>query len=206
MIQNFERRMVLDITLEKIDTIRERTGVTYKEARDALTVVNGNVIDAIINIEEAEEKNWTETISMKGNQVVDKLKNVLKTGNVNRVRIKKDNTVILDVPVTAGAVTAVIIPKLTALGATLALLSNCVIEIERQNKGVINVSNIINTAVGEVTNKVKNIAEDVKNISDSCKNNAQQCNTQNQPDISSTAAMDATGNINKNDGFGSQFE
>lgn len=198
--------MGLDITLEKIDTIRERTGVTYKEARDALTVANGNIVDAIINIEEAEEKNWTETISMKGNQVVDKLKNVLKTGNVNRVRIKKDNTVILDVPVTAGAVTAVIIPKLTALGATLALLSNCVIEIERQNKGVINVSNIINTAVGEVTNKVKNIAEDVKNISDGCKANAQQSSTQNQPNISNVMAGDTTSNTNKNDGFGSQFE
>ncbi len=202
----------MDITLEKIDTIRERTGVTYKESRDALTAANGNVVDAIINIEEAEEKNWTETISMKGNQVVDKLKNVLKTGNVNRVRIKKDNTVILDVPVTAGAVTAVIIPKLTALGATLALLSNCVIEIERQNKGVINVSNLINTAVGEVTNKVKNIAEDVKNISDGCKNNAQQSstqnqpnisNTQNQPDIGNTAVTDTNSNTNKNDIYGS---
>ncbi|NLN49350.1 MAG: DUF4342 domain-containing protein [Clostridiales bacterium] len=201
--------MDLEITLEMIDTIRERTGATYKEARDALTAVNGNVIDAIINIEEAEDKNWTETISIKGNQVVDKLKTVLKTGNVNRFRIKKDNTVILDIPVTAGAVSAVIIPKLTALGTTLALLSKCTIEVERQNKDIINVSNIINTAVGEVTNKVKNIADDVKNMADGCKNNAQANNMQNQPnnsDVNNVSVNNATSDINTNEEYPPKFE
>lgn len=198
--------MDLEITLEMIDTIRERTGATYKEARDALTTVNGNVIDAIINIEEAGEKNWTETISTRGNQVVDKLKTVLKTGNVNRFRIKKDNTIILDIPVTAGAVSAVIIPKLTALGATLALLSKCTIEVERQNKDIINVSNIINTAVGEVTNKVKNIADDVKNMSDCCKGNVQSSNIQNQPNMNNINTNNATSDVNPNEEYPPKFE
>lgn len=155
---------VLDITLEKIDIIRDRTGVTYKEARDALSAANGNVVDALINIEEAGSKNWTETVSVKGSEVMDRLKTILKSGNVNRIRIKKDNNLILDIPVTAGAISAVVLPQLTALGTAVALMSKCTIEVERQNKDVINVNNVINNAVGDLANKVKDIAEDVKNM------------------------------------------
>lgn len=155
---------VLDITLEKIDIIRDRTGVTYKEARDALSAANGNVVDALINIEEAGSKNWTETVSVKGSEVMDRLKTILKSGNVNRIRIKKDNNLILDIPVTAGAISAVVLPQITALGTAVALMSKCTIEVERQNKDVINVNNVINNAVGDLANKVKDIAEDVKNM------------------------------------------
>jgi NACalpha-BTF3-like transcription factor len=35
-----------EITLEKIDIIRERTGANYAEAKEALEVSDGNVVDA----------------------------------------------------------------------------------------------------------------------------------------------------------------
>ena len=41
-----------EITLEKLDQIIERTNVTYGEAKKALEQSEGNVIDAIIYIEE----------------------------------------------------------------------------------------------------------------------------------------------------------
>ena len=167
----------MDITLEKIDIIKDRTGVTYKEARDALTVANGNVIDALINIEESGNKKWTETVSVKGNEVMDKLKVILKSGNVNRIKIKKDNNLILDIPVTGGALSAVVLPKITALGAAIALMSKCTIEVERQNKDVINVGNVINDAVGSFADKVKDIAEDVKNRTNVEQKDTQQSNT-----------------------------
>lgn len=169
----------MDITLEKIDIIKDRTGVTYKEARDALTAANGNVIDALINIEESGNKKWTETMSVKGNEVMDKLKVILKSGNVNRIKIKKDNNLILDIPVTGGALSAVVLPKITALGAAIALMSKCTIEVERQNKDVINVNSVINDAVGSFADKVKNIAEDVKNMTNAEQKNTQQSSVSN---------------------------
>ena len=38
----------MEITLEKVDQVRERTGVTYAEAKNALEVANGDVLEAII--------------------------------------------------------------------------------------------------------------------------------------------------------------
>ncbi len=169
----------MDITLEKIDIVRERAKATYKEARDALTAANGNVIDAIISLEESGEKDWTETMTVKGNEVAEKIKTIISTGNVNRIRVKKDNNVIIDIPVTAGAISAVVLPQITALGTAVALLTKCTIEVERQNKGVINVNSVINTAVCDAADKVKNIAEDVKNMTNT-NSNAQQNTMQAQ--------------------------
>ena len=43
----------MEITLEKIELVRDRTGVTYREAKEALEATDGNVVEAIIAIEES---------------------------------------------------------------------------------------------------------------------------------------------------------
>ena len=42
----------MEITLEKIELVKDRTGVSYREAKEALERTDGNVVDAIILIEE----------------------------------------------------------------------------------------------------------------------------------------------------------
>ncbi|SNX55254.1 DUF4342 domain-containing protein [Thermoanaerobacterium sp. RBIITD] len=121
--------------LEKIDQIVARAGVSYKEAKEALEKSNGNVVDALIYLED-NKKNWTENISVAGSEVIDKVKEIVKKGNVTKIRIKKDDNVVLDIPVTAGAISAIIIPQLTLVGAALAIVTNCTIEIERPNKEI----------------------------------------------------------------------
>lgn len=152
----------MDISLEKVDIIRDRTGVSYKEAKEALEEAGGNVVDALINIEAAGEKKWTETMSLKGNEVVDKLKGMVKSGNVNRIRVKKDDYIILDIPVTAGAISAVMIPQLTAIGTAVALVSKCTIEVERPNKETINVTEAIVNTADDIASKIRNVADDMK--------------------------------------------
>jgi len=152
----------MDISLEKVDIIRDRTGVSYKEAKEALEAAGGNVVDALINIEAAGDKKWTETMSVKGSEVADKLKGMVKSGNVNRIRVKKDDYVILDIPVTAGAISAVLIPQLTAIGTAVALVSKCTIEVERPNKETINVTEAIANTADDIASKIRNVADDMK--------------------------------------------
>ena len=160
----------MEITLEKMDLVKERTGVSYKEAKEALEAANGDVVDAIIALEEGEGccgskegGNWTEFMSTKGTEVIDKVKELVKTGNVTRIRIKKDDLVILDLPVTAGAVgMALIGVQLTAIAAVVALITKCTIEVQRPDKATINVSDMINNKTEEMTEKFKNKVEDIK--------------------------------------------
>ncbi len=159
----------MEITLEKIDLVKERTGVSYKQAKEALEAAEGDVVEAIIAIEESsccccgDDKgaNWTETINAKGTEVVDKLKELVKKGNVSRIRVKKDNLTILDIPVTAGAF-AIFIPQFAAVGAAVALLTKCTIEVERPEKETIYVNEVIASKAEEMTEMVKNKVEDIK--------------------------------------------
>jgi phage terminase large subunit-like protein len=127
---------MVDEQLEKIDMIVERTGVSYKEAKEALEKANGNVVDALIYIEE-NRKSWTESFTVAGTEVMDKIKDLIKKGNVTKIKIKKDDKVLLEIPVTAGAISTVVIPQLTLLGAAVAFLANCTIEVEKYDKSVI---------------------------------------------------------------------
>ncbi len=181
----------MDITLEKIDIIRDRTGVSYKEAKEALETADGNVVDALINVEEDGKKKisesisgWketiTETISVRGNDAVDKLKALVQSGNVSRVRVKKDDYIIMDIPVTAGAIGALLIPLYTAVGATVAMLTKCTIEVERPNKEIINVSNTITNTAEGITTKIKNVANDIRQATGNIQNKTENINKNNE--------------------------
>ena len=79
----------MDISLEKIDLVKDRTGLGYKEAKEILEACDGNVIDAIIS---AEEKGESANKEMKTytNAILSTLKEHAKKGNAMRVIVRKD--------------------------------------------------------------------------------------------------------------------
>ena len=77
------------------------------------------------------ERTWYETISSEGNQLLDKVREAIREGNVRRVVIKQKDRTIAEFPLTVGVVGAVLAPMLAAIGAIAALATDCSIEIER---------------------------------------------------------------------------
>jgi len=76
-----------------------------------------------------------ETIKAQGGQVVDELRRLLREGNVRRVVVKQEDRVVAEFPLTVGLVGALAAPVLAAIGALVAVLANCSIEVERAAKG-----------------------------------------------------------------------
>ncbi len=72
-----------------------------------------------------------ETIKVQGNQVMDELKKLLHEGNVRRVVVKQRGRSVAEFPVTVGVVGALLAPVLAAVGALVAVLAECSIEVER---------------------------------------------------------------------------
>jgi hypothetical protein len=68
----------------------------------------------------------------EGGAVLDKLKEIVREGNVRRVRVRQGNRTIAEFPLTAGVVGAVFAPVLAAVGALVALANECSIEIQRE--------------------------------------------------------------------------
>jgi hypothetical protein len=72
-----------------------------------------------------------ETIKVQGGQVVEELKKLLHEGNVRRVIVKQKGRSVAEFPVTVGVVGALLAPVLAAIGALVAVLADCSIEVER---------------------------------------------------------------------------
>ena len=101
----------MEITLEKIELVKDRTGVSYKEAKDALENAGGSVVDAIIGLEETIDQKEGVNVSEKGGAIIEKIKAIVKKGNVSKIVVKNsDGIEILNVPVNVGIIGAVIAP------------------------------------------------------------------------------------------------
>ncbi len=82
-----------------------------------------------------QEKTIWETVKLQGSEILEKLKQVIHEGNARRVVIKQGEHVVAEFPLTAGVVGALVAPVLAAIGALVALLKDCTIEVERAVPG-----------------------------------------------------------------------
>lgn len=153
-----------EITLEKIDIVRERTGVTYTEAKEALEATQGNVVDALIYIEK-NTKNVKDQLYTSKDEFVEWLKEIIRKGNVTRIRIKKDEKVLVDIPVNAGVATGVILmalPPLLAIIFVTAVVAKVTVEITKEDGSVQVVNKVIENTYTNVKDKVNDVTADVK--------------------------------------------
>lgn len=123
----------MEITLEKIELVKDRTGVTYREAKEALEAADGSVVDAIINIEESLEHTQEEPKAgfkdgLKNNELFDKIKETANKGNMSRIVVKKGDEVLLNFPLTVSILGAVVAPWGVIFGLIAAVGFNCRIE------------------------------------------------------------------------------
>lgn len=167
-----------EITLEKVDQVKERAFVTYAEAKEALECTNGDVLEALIYIENKQkiehEAKYTESKmnnSSNNSESVAELKewliDIIKKGNVSRIKVKKDERVLVDIPVNAGIAAgaiAILIPQLLAIGVITAVATNLVIEITKTDGTVEVVNKIVKKAAKDFTAKAKDVAEDVRDL------------------------------------------
>jgi hypothetical protein len=77
----------------------------------------------------------TEKFTVSGDQVVKKIKQLIREGNIRKVRLIHEGKTIIEIPLSVGApVVAVGImaaPLLAAVGAFAALVTECTIEVEK---------------------------------------------------------------------------
>jgi len=77
----------------------------------------------------------SEKFTVSGSQIVEKVKQLIREGNVRRVRLIHDKKVVFEIPLSVGAPVAAVgilwMPLLAAIGAFAALVTECTIEVEK---------------------------------------------------------------------------
>ena len=78
-----------------------------------------------------EEKVRREEFRVRGEALVEKVKELVHEGNIRRILIMdNDGKTLLDIPLTLGVLGALVAPQLAALGALAALVSDAMIVVE----------------------------------------------------------------------------
>jgi len=80
-----------------------------------------------------KSKSKEETFSVKGEELLKKVKGLIKEGNIRKIIIKdKTGKSLIEFPLSIGVVGAVLAPVLAAVGAIAALVTECTITVERK--------------------------------------------------------------------------
>ncbi|MDD2483442.1 MAG: DUF4342 domain-containing protein [Eubacteriales bacterium] len=153
----------MEITLEKIELVKDRTGVSYKEAKEALEEAEGSVVDAIISIEELIDIKAKSRLGEHGAHLIDKIKAAVTKGNVSKVIVKKDEEVLLNLPVNIGIIGTVLAPWAAVAGVIAVFGTKCTVELVKEDGEIIEVSDIAADKIEEVVEKGSILAEEVKN-------------------------------------------
>lgn len=76
-----------------------------------------------------------EEFRVDGEQLLAKVKQLINEGNVRRIIVKnKDGKTLVELPLTIGVVGAVLAPALAAVGAIAALVTECSLVVEREDR------------------------------------------------------------------------
>lgn len=141
----------MEITLEKIELVKDRTGVTYKEAKEALEAAEGNVVDAIIAIEETIDQKPAAKLGEQKEALIAKMKEAVKKGNISKILVTRDGETLVNIPLTVGVLGTVVAPWGMIAGIVAAFGFKCKIEFVKDDGSVI-----------DITEKAEDLYEDAK--------------------------------------------
>ena len=82
-----------------------------------------------------KEQSNQESFKVSGDELMSKIKEIIKEGNARRVIIKNEKEeTIIEFPLTIGAIGVVLAPVFAAVGAIAALVTDCTIVVEKKGE------------------------------------------------------------------------
>lgn len=74
-----------------------------------------------------------EEYSVCGEDLLSRVKELVREGNIRRITIRSDEgNTLIEIPLAIGVVGAMLLPVWAAIGAIAALVTNCTIAVERR--------------------------------------------------------------------------
>ncbi|MEF9991996.1 MAG: DUF4342 domain-containing protein [Peptostreptococcaceae bacterium] len=166
------------VTIEKLDLILERiTNATYSDAKDALIMCEGDVVEAIIMLEGKKSTNKAkktiEDVFSKDSdefkeefkEIKVQLKDLLKKSSVIRVIIEKNDKIVVNIPLTLGVVGIALGPLYTLVGLSAAVLGRYRIKVQNEDDGtVVDLGELNEEKLNMLKNMLTNTAKEVKDV------------------------------------------
>lgn len=151
----------MEIMLEKIDLLRKRADVSYKEAKEALEKTEGDIVEALTYLEEMNKiKPEKEAAS---SSFWKKTKSIYNKGNTIRLIISKDNTNLLNSGLPLAILVTILTMPLAVFLLILALITNCKIRFIKNSGEEYSINSSIDNLTGKASEFADKVAQEIKN-------------------------------------------
>ena len=181
------------ITIEAIDQVMDRVpGVTYAEVKEALIKCDGDVVDAIILLQNnstneeniKSKKNFEDVFGKDSEQIKEEITELIRKSNVIRIVIEKNGKIIMNIPITAGVVGVVFAPILTLIGLSASVLAKYRIKIENEDEGtIVDLGEFSEEKLNIIKDMISSTAKDVKEAVDKKNKNTEDKNESDNDDV-----------------------
>lgn len=142
----------MNVNLEQIDELRKRANVSYEEAKEALEKHDGNLVDALIELERGKRMRASGMCDGSGEFVI-KAKKTWKKGNKIRLIVKRNGMTLLNLPLAISILIGLVGMHFTIAAVVLALIFGCRFSLENGDEVV---------KANETLVKVQDNIEDIK--------------------------------------------
>lgn len=137
-------------TIEQVDELRKRANVGYKEAKEALEMFDGDLVDALAYLDEQKK---TKEDCCHGKSFMNTVHAIIKKGNATFMKITKNDNTVLNLPLTIVVPAAVLLPPVMITALIIAILTGCKIKFKSAkgddccvNKHIEKVTDIVSNA------------------------------------------------------------
>lgn len=181
------------ITIEAIDQVMDRVpGVTYAEVKEALIKCDGDVVDAIILLQNnstneeniKSKKTFEDVFGKDSEQIKEEITELIRKSNVIRIVIEKNGKIIMNIPITAGVVGVVFAPILTLIGLSASVLAKYRIKIENEDEGtIVDLGEFSEEKLNIIKDMISSTAKDVKEAVDKKNKNTEDKNESDNDNV-----------------------
>lgn len=156
-------------TIEDIELIRRKSGISYQEAVALLDYHNGNVARALVDLErngrikpEAEQTTQRKQESKTGHGSKSSLMRVLSKLYRYRIKVKKEQTMILNLSMLFSLLALLISPHLVLVGVVVMLILGYKVSIDKHDHDFAsdNLEKMVRNAAQNVKNSVSSMAQE----------------------------------------------
>lgn len=181
------------ITIESIDQVMERVpGATYAQVKEALLKCDGDVVDAIILLqdnstetdEKKDKKSFEDVFGKDSDKIKEEISELIRKSNVIRIVIEKNGKIIMNIPISVGVVGVVFAPILSLIGLSASVIAKYRIKIENEDEGTtVDLGEFSEEKLNIIKDMVSSATKDVKQAVDKKNKNTEDKNASNNEEV-----------------------
>lgn len=146
------------ITLEMLEEVIERTGVSFEEAKAALQANDGSVEAAVNSLKKEKEESKSFEKAVK--DTMQFVKDMAEKGLLSRLIIKNKAETILNIPMGVGVIGLLFAGFFSVAGLTAAFVADYEIKVVTKEGEEINLNAYMEKAKEKVSTVVKDYLDD----------------------------------------------